>query len=109
MDSKHTPGPWTFDPMTGTVYGPPHRHAQSVALGVEMENRPIIAFVRHQGSRSDSNANGYKLGAALELYEALEMMRDADEDCKRDGLPTIPAPARARIDAALAKADGGAA
>lgn len=38
-----------------------------------------------------------------ELLEALLMVRDADDDCKRDGLPTIPASARARIDAAIAK------
>lgn len=41
-----------------------------------------------------------------ELLAALEMVRDADEDCKRDGLPTIPAAARAKIDAAIAKAEG---
>lgn len=35
------------------------------------------------------------------LTDALEMVRDADEDCKRDGLPTIPSAARFKIDAAL--------
>lgn len=35
------------------------------------------------------------------LTGALEMVRDADDDCGRDGLPTIPAPARARIDEVL--------
>jgi len=44
--------------------------------------------------------------AAPDLLEALVMVRDADEDCKRDGLPTIPGPARARIDRAIAKAKG---
>lgn len=39
-----------------------------------------------------------------ELVEALTMVRDADNDCRADGLPTIPAPARAKIDAALATA-----
>jgi hypothetical protein len=38
------------------------------------------------------------------------MVRDADEDCKRDGwhdgLTTMPPMARAKIDAALAKARG---
>lgn len=42
--------------------------------------------------------------AAPDLLYALTMVRDADEDCKRDGLPTIPEAARATIDAALAKA-----
>jgi hypothetical protein len=44
--------------------------------------------------------------AAPDLLEALVMVRDADEDCKRDGLPTIPSAARAKIDAAIAKAEG---
>lgn len=41
-----------------------------------------------------------------DLLGALEMVRDADEDCKRDGLQTIPSMARHRIDAAIAKATG---
>lgn len=40
--------------------------------------------------------------ALAALTDALEMVRDADEDCKKDGLPTIPPMARAKIDAALA-------
>lgn len=35
------------------------------------------------------------------LVEALTMVRDADNDCKLDGLPSIPPAARAKIDAAL--------
>jgi hypothetical protein len=45
------------------------------------------------------------IAAAPDLLEALVMVRDADEDCKRDGLPTIPPAARAKIDAAIAKAE----
>lgn len=41
-----------------------------------------------------------------DLLEALTMVRDADEGCKRDGLSTIPDMARAKIDAAIAKATG---
>lgn len=52
---------------------------------------------------SELNAQAETITA---LIEALEMVRDADEDCKRDGLPTIPEIARAKIDAALAKALG---
>ena len=44
--------------------------------------------------------------AAPDLLEALVMVRDADDDCKRDGLPIIPCAARARIDAAIAKTTG---
>jgi hypothetical protein len=35
------------------------------------------------------------------LAEALEMVRDADNDCRLDGFPTIPPSARFRIDNAL--------
>jgi len=38
------------------------------------------------------------------LLAALEMVRDADNDCARDFLPTIPKAARSAIDAAIAKA-----
>lgn len=43
----------------------------------------------------------------LTLGEALVMVRDADEDCLKDGLPRWCTPAaRARIDRAIAKAKG---
>jgi hypothetical protein len=35
------------------------------------------------------------------LWLALMMVRDADEDCKRDGLATMPPFARSRVDEAL--------
>ena len=41
-----------------------------------------------------------------ELVGALEMVRDADNDCHKDGLQTIPSTARRRIDAVLAKVEG---
>lgn len=46
------------------------------------------------------------IAAAPLMLHALEMMRDADEDCDRDSLPRIPAMARATIDAAIAEAKG---
>lgn len=41
------------------------------------------------------------IAACHELREALEMVRDADDDCRRDGLGTMPRPARDKIDRAL--------
>ena len=38
-----------------------------------------------------------------ELYATLEMIRDADDDCKKEGLPSMPHAARARVDAALSR------
>ena len=46
------------------------------------------------------------IAAAPELLEALTMVRDADNDSQRDGLPTIPSIARNKIDAAINKATG---
>lgn len=51
-------------------------------------------------------ANASMVAAAPKLYGALIMVRDADEDCKKDGLPTIPPIARKRIDDAIAMAEG---
>ena len=45
-----------------------------------------------------------RAAAYPDLLAALVMVRDADDDCRRDGLPTIPGPARGKIDAAIANA-----
>jgi hypothetical protein len=39
-----------------------------------------------------------------QLLHALEMIRDADDDCRRDSRPCMPLAARATVDAALASA-----
>ena len=41
------------------------------------------------------------------LAWVLEMVRDADDDCHKDGFPTIPPVARYRIETALAAVKGG--
>lgn len=56
--------------------------------------------------RGINSADACLIAASPDLLEALIMVRDADEDCRQDGLPTIPAPARAKIDRAIAKAEG---
>ena len=40
------------------------------------------------------------------MLEALEMVRDADDDCILDGLPHMPLLARAKVDSAIACASG---
>lgn len=40
--------------------------------------------------------------ANARLLHVVQMVRDADNDAQRDGLPRIPAAARAAIDAAIA-------
>lgn len=50
--------------------------------------------------------NGVREEAALQieaLREALQMVADADDDCHRDGLQTIPPAAREAINRALGK------
>ena len=49
-------------------------------------------------------ANMHLVSAAPELLEALVMVRDADDDSGKDGLPRIPGAARSKIDRAIAKA-----
>ena len=67
----------------------------------------VAAVVSNMRPPEQVRANADLIAAAPDLYEALEIVRDADEDCRRDGLPRIlPAMVRARIDAALAKANG---
>jgi len=59
-----------------------------------------------EGNLADADLIVRAVNAFEPLVEALEMVRDADEDCKRDGLPTMPPIPRAKIEAALAKARG---
>lgn len=47
--------------------------------------------------------------AYIAAIEALELIRDADNDCRADGLQTLPDFVRSMIDAAMAKAEGVAA
>ncbi len=49
-------------------------------------------------------ANMHLVAAAPDLLEALVMVRDADDDSGKDGLPRIPGAARSKIDRAIAKA-----
>lgn len=47
-----------------------------------------------------------RLVALATALDALEMVRDADEDCRKDGLQTMPPAARATVDRAIAKLEG---
>lgn len=89
--SKRTPGPWRYDKEPGYCSELIASHGETVAMFYE----------------DPSEADARLIAAAPDLLEALRVMRDADEDCKRDGLRTLPAQARAMIDAAIAKAEGG--
>lgn len=95
----HTPKPWRADKFS--IYGDIH------IIG---DHYGVIASLvcRGGGELVDENAaNASLITAAPELLEALEMVRDADEDAKRDGLPRWCTDiARSRIDKAIEKATG---
>lgn len=101
-EQKHTPGPWkatrrgimAINPQTGR-YG------------------AVVCQPNWRGLEPDDvwldiprEANARLIEAAPDLLEALQMVRDADDDRKSDGFPAIPPIARAKIDAAIAKAEG---
>lgn len=90
---KHTPGPWYIDPIKA--------HANGNRRIMAEQCTPVAVVPEHLA------ADARLIAAAPDLLEALKMVRDADDDCKRDGLQTIPPAARATIDAAIAKATGG--
>lgn len=84
--TKHTPGPWETGQAAWNEDGD-------------------VMYTLH-GIKIATVADCRLIGAAPDILEALIMVRDADDDCRQDGLPTIPAPARAKIDRAIAKAEG---
>ena len=91
--SEYTPGPWIYD--AGAFYA----KCQLNERGMTRES-PIAEMLN--GREDDYEANARLIAAAPELLEALEMVRDADNDNGRK----IPSLARAKIDAAIAKARG---
>ena len=106
---KHTPGPWKLEPYDSCLAGDDFQWggiwAGPVMLdGINYGQPPYTPIKPETLERMEADAR--LIAAAPDLLEALKMVRDADDDCKRDGLPTIPPAARATIDAAIAKATG---
>ena len=100
---NHTPGPWIREGFT--VFALTNCGRKK---GIEQfKNRFWLRIYGYSdGSEVELEANAMLIVAAPDLLKALEMVRDADEDCKRDGLKCMPSFARAKIDAAIAKAKG---
>ena len=97
--SKATPGPWAIVA----------RDAPRCTLMIESRHG-LIAVMESSKTRpvtyEKAESNALLIAAAPDLLHALEMVRDADNDCVRDGLQTIPPIARKTIDDAIAKATG---
>ncbi len=100
MSAEHTPGPWV---LRDRVY----------ITRASDDTVEIAEILTSDGLHGDepidsvSFADACLIAAAPDLLAALVMVRDADDDAGRDGLPRIPSLARASIDAAIARATGG--
>lgn len=70
--------------------GPYAGHAAEACMRAMEEAASILEY-------EDKNKR-----SAADVVEALRMVRDADDDCHRDGLQTIPPMPRSKIDRALA-------
>lgn len=99
--SGHTPGPWAVEGSGVSAHHAANdkRCQYWICDQVNGDRRPDATT----GRPSD---NARLIAAAPDLLAALEMVRDADNDCRDDGLPCIPALARGAIDGAIAKATG---
>ena len=69
---------------------------------VRDENDEDVLTLRY-GHRDD---HARLAAAAPQMLAVLEMVRDADDDCRRDGLQTMPSMARDALDRVIAKAKG---
>jgi hypothetical protein len=97
--TKHTPGPWKGYAHTGYVYGP---DCVVAVVGGFTTDKDLIPT---SGERWAADAA--LIAAAPDLLHILEVIRDADRDCGKDGLPhNLPPAIRAMVDAAIAKASG---
>jgi hypothetical protein len=66
----------------------------------QVESSAELSAVRAERDRAHRACE--QMGARIaELEAALEMVRDADDDRRKDGLPTMPDIARAAIDRVL--------
>jgi hypothetical protein len=74
--------------------------------------KPLAGYVSravYDGKRPLSalqTTHARRLVALATALDALEMVRDADEDCRKDGLQAMPSVARATVDRAIAKLEG---
>ena len=102
---EHAPGPW-FAEDDGTVW---FDGREQVCCGKGYSeccgNPDIIGGQEVVVNASPKDAR--LIAAAPEMYAVLVMVRDADDDCLRDGLASLPRMARAKLEEAIRKAETG--
>jgi len=99
MASEYTRGPWWASYKRGI--DSPDRSEWGYAEVVAGEEDVIL---RADRGELEDIANVTIAAASLDMLEALEMVRDADNDRIEDGGERIPWILRAKIDRAIAKA-----
>jgi hypothetical protein len=103
--SNHTNGPWEV----GRFHYPDSGRVGTCEITPVGEFEILAhAYLPAEGRSGyeEGRSNSHLIAAAPELLYALTMVRDADDDCARDGLAQIPSVARSVIDSAIAKAEG---
>lgn len=104
-ESKHTPGPWVYRVHEKDIVSQSSWYVEPCESIPDGYPKTVVNLLGAMGG-DDVRADSYLIAAAPDLLEALVMVRDADNDCRRDGLPTMPSSARAFIDAAIARVEG---
>jgi hypothetical protein len=99
MTTQHTPGPWRRGKASDSIVS--DQPVQDGPGGPDC----VEYYGGHLIAESVALCNQPVLIAAPDLLETLRMVRDADDDCRRDGLQVIPEVARARIDRVIAQAE----
>ena len=91
--SDATPGPWTYDPLTGAIWG----HDADSRDGYPVAR--LEACSRLLRAAQTNHANGRLIGAAPELLAACRLAAEHHQ-----GSSSVPGRA---LRAAIAKAEGG--
>ena len=76
MNTKHTPGPWTYDSTWSLINGPKKEEVAAIHSGT-------IGDRVHRQQRAIADANARLIAAAPEMLEALKLLTTYVEEYKR--------------------------
>lgn len=112
----HSALPWKIGQDATDLVDPDCRGKSSCFMAIDAPGHGAMAIVvtKMEEEEHDPASAALVAGNAAyivqacnafpQLLHALEMIRDADDDCRRDSRPCMPLVARATVDAALASA-----